>query len=435
MPTIGALRQHLSHHDFADQPAETYGPQQALYQQKRYTAALDRFLNVFGGTNDDEVVMLSSPGRTELGGNHTDHNNGCVLAAAVTLDCLAVARPSGESMVRLVSEGFEDRFEIDLSDLRPRESEKGRTEALIRGVAAGLAHAGITPVGAEIYLESRVAPGSGLSSSAAVEVLMGALFSRLANKTIEPVALAKIGQAAENRFFGKPCGLMDQVACAHGGIVSIDFAESQSPVVVAMDTSFSEFGYALFVVDTGGDHTDLTAEYAAIPQEMRSVARHFGKKTMRAVTREQLITSSPEVRKESGDRAFLRALHFVEENRRVADMVAALQNDDFPTYLCLVDESGRSSWQYLQNCAPAGAVTHQPVSTAVALTRTFLEQHGAPGAARVHGGGFAGTIQSYIPVELADRYIAFVETILGKSAATRIRVRKLGPSFLTSATS
>ena len=437
--------------------ADTYGVSQALDQSHRYKAALDRFVELFvtadradkgdradgadrvdradaaDRVDEQEVVMLSSPGRTELGGNHTDHNNGRVLAAAVSLDCLGVARPRDDRVVRLVSEGFGRTFEVDLSRLDPREAEEGQTEALIRGVGAGLAGEGIGPTGADIYLSSRVAPGSGLSSSAAVEVLLGALFCRLAKTTLEPITLAKIGQAAENRFFGKPSGLMDQVACAHGGIVSIDFEDPTAPVVTPMDASFSDYGYALFVVDTGGDHADLTDDYAAVPREMRAVAAHFDKKTMRGITQDDLMSAAAEIRFNAGDRAFLRALHFVEENGRVTEMVSALRAEDFDTYLRLVDESGRSSWEYLQNYVPTGAVGAQPVAAAVALTRVFLEKNGAKGAARVHGGGFAGTIQAYIPTDLADRYAEFIESVFGSPAATRLRVRKLGPSFLSPA--
>lgn len=402
-----------------------YGKGEAGSQARRYEALLGRFLEQGAdiGSPGAEPRFYSAPGRTELGGNHTDHNRGRVLCAAVDLDAVACVLPGNGSKIRIVSEGWADPIVVDLSDLDPIPTEKGRTEALVRGVARGLSDQGMRPQGFEARIHSTVLPGSGLSSSAAIEVLLGTIMADLAGARIDPLEIARIGQSAENRFFGKPCGLMDQTASAVGGIVGIDFADPARPRIARIDFDFGKEGYALAVVNTGGSHADLTPDYAGIPAEMCAVARFLGANFLREVAPSDLVARGPEIRAACGDRALLRALHFAGENARVPEMIAALEGGNLKAYLKLVKKSGDSSWRLLQNLYPPESPAEQGPSLAVTLSQDFL---GKKGAARVHGGGFAGTIQAYVPKNLFGEWKALMERYFGAGSVMPIKTRSAG---------
>ena len=385
---------------------------------ERISALLDE------APEDRELYLFSTPGRTELAGNHTDHNHGMVLAASIQLDALALISPRTDKRVILRSAGFDGEFAVDLDSLEPDPSEAGDFRSLIRGVAAGLAEAGFRIGGFEGKIESRVLPGSGLSSSAAVEVLLGTIHSHLFNGgEIDALKLAQIGQYAENRFFGKPCGLMDQTACAWGGIVRIDFADPQTPKVEGMEFSFEEKGYRLAVVDTGGNHADLTPDYAGCPEEMFAVASALGKRSAREIEADAFIEAIPRLRRECGDRAILRIFHFMGENQRVAKMVADLQRDDLTSYLQHMRASGDSSWKLLQNCFTVQNPTEQGITLAIAAAESAV---GGDAAFRVHGGGFAGTIQALVPEEEAENFSRRMEAIFRPGCVTYLRLRREG---------
>jgi galactokinase len=406
-------------------------------QAKRYlrlAEAVSRDAAPPHGVPGSELRFYSAPGRTELGGNHTDHNRGRVLCAAVDLDAVACVAPTDDGIVSLVSEGYPDPIRVDLSSLESVKAERGTTAALVRGVAKGLADfagAGRAAVGRKAgalrgfagRVDSNVLPGSGLSSSAAFEVLLGTVMADLAGIEASPVEIAKIGQFAENEYFGKPCGLMDQTASAVGGVVAIDFADPAVPVVKRIEYDFAAEGYALVVVNTGGSHADLTADYASVPAEMKSVATLLGALYIREIDPAVLIARGPEIRKACGDRAFLRALHFAGDNARVIDMVEALKADDLDAYLKLVKKSGRSSWELLQNLYPCSAPKEQGLPVALALTEDYL---GRKGAWRVHGGGFAGTIQAYVPRKLLPGYSQLMERYFGAGSVIPVSVRARG---------
>ena len=372
----------------------------------------------FGGQPEG---YFSAPGRTEISGNHTDHQRGCVLAAAVDLHTRAAVRANGTQTIRVQSQGY-PLTEVMLTELSPVESEKNTTAALIRGVAAGFSQLGCPVGGFDAYVESSVLPGSGLSSSAAFEVLMGTIINHLFydGEATQP-QVAQIGQCAENVFFGKPSGLMDQMASAVGGMVHIDFADKENPVITPLQADFS--GYALCIIDSGADHADLTDEYAAIPTEMGTVSRYFGKEVLREVSEEEFYVNLPALREQCGDRAVLRCLHIFNENRRVAKQVEALEKGNFDSFLQLVTESGRSSWVYLQNVLTTGATQNQAVAVALALCEKYLAGRGAY---RVHGGGFAGTVQAWVPQDMVETFRENVEKTLGKGTCHILSVRALG---------
>ncbi|MBR4290496.1 MAG: galactokinase [Oscillospiraceae bacterium] len=366
---------------------------------------------------------FSAPGRTEIGGNHTDHQRGRVLAGAVNLDTVAAVRPNGTNTIRIQSKGYPLSV-VELSNLEPVESEINSTPALIRGVAARFAQLGCKVEGFDAYCESTVLPGSGLSSSAAFEVLIGTVINGLffEGKVSQP-EIAMIGQYAENVFFGKPCGLMDQTASAVGNLVTIDFFEAGKPVIEPVDFDFSACGHALCIIDSGADHADLTDEYAAVPGEMKAVAAYLGKKVLTEIDEAAFFAAIPEIRKACGDRAVMRAIHFYQENARVPQQVAALREGDFDKFLSLVKQSGYSSYMYLQNVIPAGYKAHQDVAVALALCEHYLEGRGAY---RVHGGGFAGTVQAFVPNDLLDSFVAGIDGALGKGACHVLSIRPQG---------
>lgn len=369
-----------------------------------------------------ELLLCSAPGRTELLGNHTDHQGGKVLAAAVHLDALAMAAPNGLQEVKFQSKGW-PLIQFELGDETPCSSEFGSTKSLLKGAIALLSKEGHKAFGLDIYCASEVLPGSGLSSSAAMEILMLRLFSYcFAGNSIDERRLAKMAQKIENDFFGKPSGLMDQMASSVGSAVYIDFAGEES-IIEALPLDLDQAGYALFVIDSGADHADLTDEYAAIPQEMSSVAKQLGKKLLSEVEEDGVLRQLSLLRRELGDRAVLRSLHYFSENKRVEAAREALQGERFGEFLELVTTSGASSWQYLQNISPLGAKEHQELGLCLALADRLLE---GEGAFRVHGGGFAGTLQAYVPLEKAEAFVEKVDALLGRKACHRIKVRQMG---------
>ena len=370
-----------------------------------------------------EIYRFSAPGRTEISGNHTDHQHGCVLAAAVNLETVAQVEMNGADLIRVQSEGYPP-VEVDLNDLTVHEEEKNTTAALIRGVAAAFYQRGAELRGFDAKVHSTVLPGSGLSSSAAFEVLIGAICNELFfGKQLNAVEIAQIGQYAENVYFGKPCGLMDQTASSVGGMVFIDFADPAAPVVEKIDFDFTAAGHALCIIDSGADHADLTEEYAAIPGELKRVCQFFGKDVLREIPEADFLGALPQLRHQVPDRAILRAVHFYQENSRVQRQAQALRDGDFDAFLRLVSESGRSSWMYLQNITPAGATEHQDVAVALALCDTLLRGRGA---FRVHGGGFAGTVQAFVPLEMLDSFKEGMERVLGEGKCHVLSIRSEG---------
>ena len=369
--------------------------------------------------------LFSAPGRTELSGNHTDHQHGCVLAAAVDMETVAAVALNDSDIIRVQSEGY-PLCQIDLKDLSVQESEKNTTASLIRGVAARFVQMGADVKGFDAYATSTVLPGSGLSSSAAFEVLVGTIINHLFYEAkATAVEVAQIGQYAENVYFGKPCGLMDQTASSVGSIITIDFKDPAHPIVERM--GWENDNYAICILDSGADHADLTDEYAAIPKEMKAVAACFGKEVLRDVDEMEFYTKLAEVRAACGDRAIQRAMHFFEENRRVQLQVRALKNDNFDAFLQYVRDSGRSSQLYLQNITPAGQIAHQEMALTLAVAERLL---GERGACRVHGGGFAGTALAFVPKDMLDEFCTGMEAVLGEGACHVLNIREKGGVLL-----
>lgn len=371
----------------------------------------------------EKQYVFSAPGRTEICGNHTDHQHGCVLAAAVDPETVATVQVNESNLIEIQSEGY-PLVTVDLNDLTVREEEKNSTAALIRGVASAFVQRGAKLSGFRAEVRSTVLPGSGLSSSAAFEVLIGTILNELFfEKKLTAIEIAQIGQYAENVYFGKPCGLMDQMASSVGGMVYIDFEDPENPKVQKIDVDLATFGYGLCIIDTGADHADLTDEYAAIPGELAELCQCFGKKYLREIPKAEFVQKISEIRGKVTDRAILRAFHIYRENDRVRQLVEALRWDDIEAFLDLIKESGRSSWMYLQNITPAGAVQHQEVAVALALCETYLK---GQGAFRVHGGGFAGTVQAFVPLDMLDSFKASIEEVLGENSCHVLNIRQQG---------
>jgi len=362
---------------------------------------------------------FSAPGRVELGGNHTDHQHGCVLAAAVDLEMRAAVTPNHDGVIRVFSQGFAP-VEVALGDWTPRPEERNTTAALVRGMAAQFIRRGAALTGLDMRVTSQVPVGSGLSSSAAFEVLLGRVFSGLCcGGSVSPEDIARMGQTAERDYFGKPCGLMDQMASSVGGLVYMDFADPVHPAMERIDCDLGASGYGLFIVDSGADHADLTADYAAIPAELEQVCRVFGAEVLRQVGETEFYRRLPEVRAAAGDRAVLRAIHVFDENRRAAAEAEALRKGDFPAFLALVNASGASSWQYLQNVT-SGDPRQQALAVTLAVCRHAL---GGQGAVRVHGGGFAGTALAFVPDDRREMFRRTVEQTLGTDKCRLLSVR------------
>ena len=394
-------------------------------QRDRYLCAIDKFISLYG---DMEAVLLSVPGRSEISGNHTDHNQGCVLAGAIDRDIIAVAAVSGDGVIRFFSEGY-PMDEVAIADTDDCANfEKYTSSALIAGMVNGFVKQGHSVGGMCVYSTSDVLKGSGISSSAAYEVMIGNALNHLYNGgSIRNEDIAKLAQYAENAYFGKPCGLMDQMACAVGGFVYIDFKDKECPEVLPIEFSLTKEGYALCIVNTGGNHADLNDDYASVPAEMKAVARELGREVLRGVTEAELIGKIPALRESVGDRAVLRALHFIRENERVMRARDALTEGRLSDFFGAVNESGASSFKYLQNVYTTKNVTEQGLSLALALADGYL---GGEGASRVHGGGFAGTVQVFVKKEKLSGLVALMDSVFGEGAACAFSVRPLGAIVL-----
>ena len=427
MQTLASYRKSLARGELDSLLCSLYGESEVKVQSQRYHNMLSRMEK---WTKGNRAVMVSIPGRTELGGNHTDHNNGVVLAAAIHFDCLAVACPVDGQTIRIRSQGFADTIEVELGDLGHRKDEQETSAALVRGIIAGFRERGLQVGAFDACIASDVPVGAGLSSSAAFEVCVGQILNHLFNDgSIDPLELAFIGQRAENVYFGKPCGVMDQIACAVQGILSMDFQDQAAPMVRQVEFDFADTGYQLAVVDTGGSHADLTFEYAAIPDEMRRAARVFGQDAARGLTVRQVLDAAPQVRREAGDRALLRLIHFIEENDRAMEQADALGAGDMDRYLDLVKASGDSSWRLLQNCVSTSDFGEQGIPLALTMTERFLQ---GEGGWRVQGGGFAGTIQVFVPRDRFKAYAMFMEGLFGHGSTLPLLVRNPGKEFIES---
>lgn len=380
---------------------------------------LNSFVSLFGEKKD--IRIYSAPGRVELGGNHTDHQGGCVLAASVSLDMRAAVAKNGTGIIRVKSEGYR-QIEIDIADLSPRESEKNTTESLVRGVAEGITKLGKQICGVDMYIVSDVLRGSGLSSSAAFEVLVGTALSDICDAGLNAVRIAEIGQYAETVHFGKPSGLMDQMACSVGGIVSIDFSESPAKIE-KIEIDIKKFGYDLVIIDAGADHANLTEEYASIPREMKAVAAFFGKKILSEVSENEFYEKIAEVRKTVGDRAILRAVHYFRDSRRAVKEAELLRLGDFEGFISLIRESGDSSFKYLQNIYVAGAIGNQAMAYALAVCEELLSGRGA---VRIQGGGFGGTLEAFVPCDITEYFVSGIDRMIGKDMCKVLTIRKDG---------
>ncbi|MBO5313245.1 MAG: galactokinase [Clostridia bacterium] len=405
-----------------DKLARIYGEENVQAQIERYAEAISEFQSIYG---DREVSLFSVPGRSEISGNHTDHNHGKVLAGSINLDIIAVSAKTDDSLIRIKSKGFDEDC-VDLGTYtEPNESDFFKSSALIAGMAKAFDNAGLCKGGYIAYTTSNVFKGSGLSSSAAFEVMVGNILNYFYNDgKVENTEIAKMAQFAENVFFGKPCGLMDQMACAVGGFVYIDFEDTKNPVIEKIPFDLSGQGYALCIVNTGGNHADLNDDYASVPKEMKSVAKFFGKEYLRQLTKSDVLENISALRQSVGDRAILRAIHFFNENERVALQAEALKKEDTARFFDFVKRSGRSSFMYLQNVFTTKNVHEQGLSLALAITDSVLSGKGA--AHRVHGGGFAGTIQAFVPFKLVDEYRSVIDSAFGKGACHVLRIRPDG---------
>ena len=403
-------------------PAEQLQP-----YRERIGRVADGFTKEFERDEKTEAAIFSAPGRTEIGGNHPDHQRGKVLTGSVDLDAIACAAPNGTGTVRIFSEGY-GLTAVDCSELAPVKEEENTTKSIIRGMLAAIAEKGYPVTGFDAYITSDVPGGSGLSSSACFEVLVGVILNGLFCKNeISLAEIARIGQYAENVYFGKPSGLLDQMGCALGGIVSIDFLKKEAPEYHEVEFDFASAGYALCIIDTGGDHSDLTGDYAAVPAEMKSVAEALGKEVLSEVDEKEFYRAVPELRKQLGDRAVMRAIHYYADCKRVEQQVEALEQNAFDRFLGLVTESGYSSYMYLQNVDTYRDPAHQPVALALAMAGHYLKGRGAR---RVHGGGFAGTIQAFVPLDMVDEFRAGMDSVLGQGACRVTYIRPLGGCVL-----
>ena len=400
---------------------EIYVDKGALdYQNGRYQEAIRKYEELYGA---GEAEIYSAAGRSEVGGNHTDHQHGEVLAASINLDAIAIVRRTEENQIQLLSDGY-PMITVDLSNLENKKEEEGTSVGLIRGMAYGLQKNGHKIGGFQAYVTSDVLNGAGMSSSAAFEVLVGTILSGLYNEmSVSPVEIAQVAQYAENVYFGKPCGLMDQMACSVGGLIHIDFAEPASPIVEKVEVDFGVYKHSLCITDTKGSHADLTDDYALIPQEMKKVAKYFGKDFLREVDPASFCKELPKIRKKCGDRPVLRALHFFEEDKRVEKEVSALREGDFQAFLQTVKESGDSSFKYLQNIYTNKDVQNQSVSIGLAVSDSILPGHGV---SRVHGGGFAGTIQAFVADDFVEEYRRGLDNVYGEGSCHVLKVRPFG---------
>ena len=399
-----------------------YGENAVALNVARYQDVVRKFEKEFG---DREVLLFSSPGRTEISGNHTDHNHGKVLAGSINLDCVGVAAKNQSDKVNIISETFNQRFTVDLNYLEPSEKKAGTLD-LVRGLLKGFLESGSEIGGFDAYITSNVISAAGVSSSAAFEMLLCSMLNTFFNEgRMDTVAYAHIGKFAENKYWNKASGLLDQMACAVGGLITIDFFEPQTPVVEKIAFDFSSQNHSLIIVNTGKGHADLSADYSSVPYEMKKIAEYFGKEFCSEITEQDVIDNLAKVREYAGDRSVMRALHFFEENKRVEAEVAALKEGRFEDFLSNITASGNSSWKWLQNCYTTSDVQEQGISIALALTELFIADK-QRGACRIHGGGFAGVIMAMLPNELVDEYVAYIEKALGEGNAYRMSIRPYG---------
>ena len=416
------LKEKIASGDFDARLKEVYLSDKAVADQKeRLAVIIDEYVKLFG--ENENIELFSAPGRTEVGGNHTDHNHGKVLAASVDLDTVAAAAKRDDSVIVEKSFNF-DALEVDISDLDVHTEEFGKSSGLIRGMCAGFVEYGYKIGGFNAASMSRVLSGSGLSSSAAYEVLIGTILNHLYNDgKVSAVDIAKIAQFAENKYSGKPCGLMDQMASSVGSFITIDFKDPSEPIIKKVNFDFASCGHALCIIDTGGDHADLTDDYAAVRGEMEQAAEVFGKSVLRDVDEAEFMSNISLVREKVNDRAVLRAMHFYAENKRAEAEVKALESGDFDAFKELVTESGRSSYMYNQNVFTTKDVAHQGVSLALAMCEYLLK---GKGAWRVHGGGFAGTVQAFVPVDMLDDFCEKIEAVFSKGSCHVLSIRPFG---------
>lgn len=401
----------------------------ALYGEAAVAANIERYQNLVKSFQkkfaEEDVTLFSSPGRTEISGNHTDHNHGKVLAGSINLDCVGVAAKNNSSKVHIISETFNQSFIIDLNDLSPSDKKAGTID-LVKGLLQGFKESGYEVGGFNAYITSNVISAAGVSSSASFEMLLCSILNTFFNEgRMDTVAYAHIGKYSENVYWDKASGLLDQMACAVGGLITIDFLEPASPVVEKIDFDFSSQNHSLIIVNTGKGHADLSADYSSVPIEMKKVAEFFGKEVCAEITEDEVIGNLAEVREYAGDRSVLRALHFFEENKRVEAEVKALKEGRFSDFLNNITASGNSSWKWLQNCFTNSAYQEQGITVALALTELFIAGK-QRGACRVHGGGFAGVIMAMLPNDLVEEYVAYIEKALGEGNAYRMSIRPYG---------
>ena len=403
--------------------AKLYGEDAVAGNVARYQELLKGYEKTFGDSGD--VLLFSSPGRTEISGNHTDHNHGKVLAGSINLDCVGVAAKNSSSHVHIVSETYNQDFTIDLNHLEPSEKKAGTVD-LVKGLLKGFEESGYSVGGFNAYITSNVISAAGVSSSASFEMLLCSMLNTFFNEgRMDTVAYAHIGKYSENNYWDKASGLLDQMACAVGGLITIDFVEPSAPAVEKIDFDFGSQNHSLIIVQTGKGHADLSADYSSVPIEMKKVAQFFGKEVLSQVTEEEVIGNLSEVRRFAGDRSVLRALHFFEENKRVEAEVSALKENRFGDFLANISASGNSSWKWLQNCFTNSNYQEQGITVTLALTELFIAEK-QKGACRVHGGGFAGVIMAMLPNELVDEYIGYIEGCTGKGSAFRMGIRPYG---------
>ena len=421
MKKTNEIKEALKKGDYKDLLTDIYVDESRIeYQTERYIKAIEKFEKLYG---EGDAAIYSAPGRSEVGGNHTDHQHGEILAASINLDAIAVTRKTDDNMIHLISGTYKE-IVIDVNDISYKESEKETTKALIKGVLKGAKDHGFDIGGFTAYVTSDVLIGAGLSSSAAFETVVGTIISQLYNDgKMDAVTIAIIGQYAENVYFGKPCGLMDQMASSVGGLINIDFEDPKKPKIKKVDVDFEAYGHSLCIVDTKGSHADLTDDYAAIPYEMKKVANYFNQEALREVDKDDFYLNLPKIREILGDRAVLRAMHLFEENKRVDQQVKALEEGDFDTFKKLIKESGDSSFKYLQNVYSSHDLTNQSVSIGLAISDISL---GDKGVSRVHGGGFAGTIQAFVPNDIVSMYKKNMEHVFGEGACHVLKVRPYG---------
>ena len=420
---INALKDYIKCGKLNDRLASLYGEDQIPMQKERYLGAIDGYVAEYAN-NDADVQIFSVSGRSEISGNHTDHNNGKVLAGAINLDVIAIVSTRDDKIINIKSEGF-PKDSVDISDVKPDEKRYFSSYSLITGMCDGFTEKGYNIGGFDAYTTSNVFKGSGLSSSAAFEVMVGNILNHLYNGgSVDNVEIAKIAQFAENVHFGKKSGLMDQMACAVGGFINIDFKDTKNPVIKKIDFDLNKYGYFLYIVNTGGNHADLNDDYSSVPEEMKSVARYFGKEVLREVRYSDIIENAAALREKTGDRAILRAIHYLNENDRVDRQVAALEKGDIDAFFADIIASGLSSFRFLQNVYTTKNVEEQGLSLALAVSEQILL--GKKAAWRVHGGGFAGTIQAFVPSCMSETYKKEIEKVFGEGNCIALRVRNEG---------